>query len=140
VKERRNLEKPYFYVKPEELRKKVADHQKKQREAQKKPALSDYERSLVKSAQPRKRVGKRVPQPEKVSKPVPPLIVPNQYNSNEDLMSKQSLSLSELDSLEHYFGQSGLNIEDIAAIAGRNTFEKAEVVDQWRQDMNRAEV
>jgi len=58
AKERRNLEKPYFYVKPEELRKKVADHQKKQREAQKKPALSDYERSLVKSAQPRKSVGK----------------------------------------------------------------------------------
>jgi len=66
AKEWRNPKKPYFYVKPEELkaeelRKKVADHQKKQREAQKKPALSDYERSLVKSAQPRKRVGKGVP-------------------------------------------------------------------------------
>ena len=47
-------------------------------------------------------------------------------------MPKQSLILSKLDSLEHYFGQSGLNIEDIAAIAGRHTFEKAEVVDQWR--------
>jgi len=54
-------EKPYFYVKPEELRKKVADQQKKQQEAQKKPTLSDYERSLVKSSQPRKRVGKGVP-------------------------------------------------------------------------------
>jgi len=61
-KKRLNPEKPYFYVKPEELRKKVADQQKKQREAQKKPALSDYERSLVKSSQPRKRVGKGVPQ------------------------------------------------------------------------------
>jgi len=38
-KERRKLEKPYFYVKPEELRKKVVDQQKKQREAQKKPVL-----------------------------------------------------------------------------------------------------
>jgi len=47
-------------------------------------------------------------------------------------MPKKSLALSELDSLEHYFRQSGLNIEDIAAIIGCQTFEKAEVVDQWR--------
>jgi len=40
-------------------------------------------------------------------------------------MPKQYLNLSELDSLEHYFGQSGLNIEDIAAIVGCYTFEKA---------------
>jgi hypothetical protein len=39
AKERRNPEKPYLYVKPEELRKKVVE---KQREAQKKPPLSDY--------------------------------------------------------------------------------------------------
>jgi len=58
--------------------------------------------------------------------------VPNQYGSNEDLMSKKSLILCELDSLEHYFGQNDLNIEDIAAIVGCQTFEKAEVVDQWR--------
>jgi len=45
-------------------------------------------------------------------------------------MPKQSLILSELDSLEHYFRQSGLNIEDIAAIAGCHTFEKAQIVDQ----------
>jgi len=63
---------------------------------------------------------------------VPPLIVPNQYGSNENLMPKNSLALSELDSHEHYFGQSGLNIKDIAAIIGCQTFEKAEVVDQWR--------
>jgi len=49
-KKRLNPEKLYFYVKPEELRKKVADQQKKQRETQKKPALSDYEWSLVKSS------------------------------------------------------------------------------------------
>jgi len=55
----------------------VADHQKKQWEAQKKPTLLDYEHSLVKSAQPRKRVGKGVPQLGEVSKPMPPLIVPN---------------------------------------------------------------
>jgi len=60
-KERLNPEKPYFYVKPEELRKKVVDQQKKQPKAQKKPALSDYERSLVKSSQPRKRIGKEGP-------------------------------------------------------------------------------
>ena len=47
-------------------------------------------------------------------------------------MPKKSLTLSELDLLEHYFGQSGLNIEDIAAIVGCQTFEKAKVVDQWR--------
>jgi len=50
--------------------------------------------------------------------------VPNQYGSNEDLMPKKSLALSELDSLEHYFGQSGLNMEEIAAIIGCQTFEK----------------
>jgi len=58
--------------------------------------------------------------------------VPNQYGSNEDLMPKQSLILSEIDSLKHYFEHNGLNIEDIAAIAGHHTFEKAELVDQWR--------
>jgi len=63
---------------------------------------------------------------------VPPLIVPNQYVSNEDLMPKKSLSLSELDSLERYFGQSGLNMEEIAAIIGCQKFEKADIVDQWR--------
>jgi len=128
---RLNPEKPYFYVKLGELRKKVADQQKKQQEAQKKAALSDYERSLVMSSQPRKRVGNGVPQLREVSKPVPHLIVPNQYGSNEDFMPKKSLALSELDSLDHYFGQSGLNIEDIAANIGCQTFEKAEVVDQW---------
>jgi len=131
-KKRLNPEKPYFYVKLEELRKKVADQQKKQRKGQKKPALSDYERSLVKSSQPRKRVGKGVPQLGEVSNPVPPLIVPNQYGSNEDLMPKKSLALSELDSLERYFGQCGLNMEEIAAIIGCQTFENSEVVDQWR--------
>jgi len=70
-KKRLNPEKPYFYVKPSELRQKVADQQKKQRKAQKKPALSDYERSLVKSSQPMKRIGKGVPQLGEVSKPVP---------------------------------------------------------------------
>ena len=65
-KKRLNPEKPYFYVKPSELRQKVVDHQKKQREAQKKPALSDYGRSLVKSSQPtKKRVGKGVHSSEK---------------------------------------------------------------------------
>ena len=63
---------------------------------------------------------------------MPPLIVPNHYGSTEDLMPKKSIVLSELDSLEHYFGQSGLNIEDIAAIIRCQTFEKADVVDQWR--------
>jgi len=58
--------------------------------------------------------------------------VPNQYGSNEDLMPKKSLALSKLDSLEHYFGQSGINVEDIAIIIGCQTFEKAEVVDPWR--------
>jgi len=95
-KKRLNPEKPYFYVKREELRK-VADQQKKQRVAQKKPALSDYERSVVKSSQPRKRVGKGVPQLGEVSKPVLPLIVPNQYSSNKELMPKKSLALSELE-------------------------------------------
>ena len=110
----------------------MADQQKKQWEAQKKPALLNYERSLVKSSQPRKRVGKGVPQLGEVSKPVPPLIVPNQYGSNEHLMPKKSLALCEPDSLERYFGQSGLNMEEIAAVIGCQTFEKAEVVDQWR--------
>jgi len=45
-------------------------------------------------------------------------------------MPMKSLALSELDLFEHYFGQSGPNIEDIAAIIGCQTFEKAEVVDQ----------
>ena len=79
----------------------MADHQKKQCEAQKKPALWEYERSLVKSSQPKKRVGNGVPQLGEVSKPVPPLIVPNQYGSNEDLMPKKSLGLSELDRLSN---------------------------------------
>ena len=48
---RRNPEKPYFFVAPNILRKKVASYQQQQRESRKpsKATLTDYDRTLTKS-------------------------------------------------------------------------------------------
>ena len=64
---RRNPEKPYFFVAPDILRKRVASYQQQQRESCKpsKSTLIDYERTLTKSieaAQKKKRAGKGVAQ------------------------------------------------------------------------------
>ena len=59
---RENLEKPYFYLPPDLLRKKV---DQKKRESQKTLPKSDYDRSLTKSfeaAQKKTRAGKGVAQ------------------------------------------------------------------------------
>ena len=62
---RRNPEKPYFFVAPDILRKKVASYQQQQRESRKpsKATLTDYDRTLTKSieaAQKKKRAGKGI--------------------------------------------------------------------------------
>ena len=64
---RRNLEKSYFFVAPDILRKNVASYQQQQRESRKpsKSTLTDYDRTLTKSieaAQKKKWAGKGVAQ------------------------------------------------------------------------------
>ena len=82
---RENPEKPYFYLPPDLLRKKV---DQKKRESQTLPK-SDYDRSLTKSfevAQKKTRPGKRVAQlGQQSQQSVPPLVVRNEYGSNLDL-------------------------------------------------------
>ena len=75
-----NPEKPYFYLAPDLLRKKV---DQKKRESQKTRPKSDYDRSLTKSfeaAQKKTRPGKGVAQLGQQS--VPPIVVRNEYGSN----------------------------------------------------------
>ena len=89
---RRNPEKPYFFVAPDILRKKVASYQQQQRESRKlsKATLTNYDRTLTKSieaAQKKKRAGKGVAQLGQQShQSVPPLVVGNEYGSNLGLM------------------------------------------------------
>ena len=84
---RENPEKPYLYLPPDLLRKKV---DQKKRESRKTRPKSDYDRSLTKSfeaAQKKTRARKGVAQlGQQSQQSVPPLVVRNEYGSNLDLL------------------------------------------------------
>ena len=84
---RENPEKPYFYLPPDLLRKKV---DQKKRESQKTLPKSDYDRSLTKSfeaAQKKTRAGKCVAQlGQQSQQSVLPLVIHNEYGSNLDVL------------------------------------------------------
>ena len=96
---RRNPEKPYFFVAPDILRKKVTSYQHQQRESRKpsKSTLSDYDRTLTKSieaAQKKKRAGKGIAQlGQQAHQSIPPLVVGNEYGSNLGLMHQANIRL-----------------------------------------------
>ena len=106
---RENPEKPYFYLPPNLLRKKV--DQKKQ-ESQKTLPKSDYDRSLTKSfeaAQKKTRVGKCVAQlGQQSQQSVPPLVVRNEYGSNLDL----DVNFEEL---AQFYEETGLDLAQVLA-------------------------
>jgi len=101
----------------------VEEHNRKMHKARKTPPKSHYEHQLLKAvkAQPaKKKAGKGVPQLGDTSRPLSSLIVPDQYGSNVGIVQRKSKepTLSEMDSLENYFIESGLTysmIENIAA-------------------------
>ena len=114
---RRNPEKPYFFVAPDILRKKVASYQQQQRESRKpsKATLTDYDRTLTKSievAQKKKRAGKGVAQLGQQSHQlVPPLVVGNEYGSNLGLMHQANIPPDvDLDHLGEFIEETGLDL------------------------------
>jgi len=92
---KRNPEKPYLLLRPEDLRQRVEAQQKKRLEAQKESSsLSDYDRTLWKSIEEEKKKEKRarngVAQLREQSKQsVPPLVIRNEYGSNINVLDQQ---------------------------------------------------
>ena len=105
---RENPEKPYFYLAPDLLRKKV--DQKKQ-ESQKTLSKSDYDRSLTKSfeaAQKKTRVGKGVAQlGQQSQQSVPPLVIRNEYGSNLDVLDV------DFEDLARFYEDTGLDLAQV---------------------------
>ena len=131
---RRNPEKPYFFIAPDILRKKVASYQQQQRESRKpsKSTLTDYDRTLTKSieaAQKKKRTGKGVAQLGQQShQSVPPsLVVSNEYDSNLGLMHQANIPPDiDLDHLGEFIEETGL---DLYQMFGDGNIESAAEVD-----------
>ena len=67
-----------------------------------------------------------------------PLIEANQYGSNVGVVQRKSgePTLSEMDSLENYFIESGLPYSMIQNIAAGLEFPRAEVVDGWSRNFS----
>jgi len=119
---RENPEKPYFYLPPDLLRKKV-DQEK--RESQKTLPKSDYDRSLTKSfeaAQKKTRPGKGVAQlGQQSQQSVPPLVVHNEYGSNLDLDV-------DFEELARFYEETGLDLAQVLAEG-----PSAPKVDPWKK-------
>ena len=136
---RRNPEKPYFFVAPDILRKRVASYQQQQRESRKpsKSTLTDYDRTLTKSieaAQKKKRTGKGVAQLGQQShQSVPPLVVSNEYGSNLGLMHQTNIPPDvDLDHLGEFIEEAGL---DLYQMFGDRNIESAAEVDIWKKKL-----
>ena len=106
---RENPEKPYFYLPPDLLRKKV---DQKKRESKKTLPKSDYDRSLTKSfeaAQKKSRPGKGVAQlGQQSQQSVPPLVVRNEYGSNLNLDV-------DFEELARFYEETGLDLAQVLA-------------------------
>ena len=100
---RENPEKPYLYLPPDLLRKKV---DQKKRESQKTLPKSDYDRSLTKSfeaAQKKTRPGKGVAQLRQQSQQSVLPLVRNEYGSNLDLDV-------DFEELARFYEETGLDL------------------------------
>ena len=119
---KQNPEKTYLYIPKGELRKRVEEHNRKMHEARKPPPKTEYERQLIKAVRAqsaKKKAGNGVPQLGDTSRPLSILIVADQYGSNAGVVQRKSEepTLSEMDSLENYFIESGLSYSTIQNIA-----------------------
>ena len=135
---KRNPKPPYWYLPKGEVRKKVDEANRKMHKLRKRGPLSDYERQLLKAmkAPPaKKKAGKSVLGLGETSRPLSPLILPNQYGSNMGRVHRKfgDTTLSDYE-VENYFLESGLPIETIVGIAAGLEFPRAEVVDEWRRN------
>ena len=120
---RENPEKPYFYLPPDLLRKKV---DQKKRESQKTLPKSDYDRSLTKSfeaAQKKTRAGKGVAQlGQQSQQSVPALVIHNKYGSNLDLLDV------DFEDLVQFYEDTGLDLAQVLAEG-----PSAPKVDPWKK-------
>ena len=120
---RENPEKPYFYLPPDLLRKKV---DQKKRESQKTLPKLDYDRSLTKSfeaAQKKTRAGKGVAQlGQQSQQSVPPLVIRNEYGSNLDLPDV------DFEEMVWFYEDTGLDLVQVLAEG-----PSAPKVDPWKK-------
>jgi len=92
---KRNLEKQYLLLQPEDLRQRVEAQQRKRREAQKESSsLLDYDCTLRKYIEEEKNKEKRACKGvaqlgEQSKQSVPPLVIGNEYGSNIDVLDQQ---------------------------------------------------
>jgi hypothetical protein len=116
-----------FYLPPSVLRRKVEDEDKKWRDSRKPSPLSDFDRTLHKEVDPRrKKKSKSVPQlGETSSRPLPELVT-NQYGSNTGYLKFPAGAAVDFDQLFDYYVSTGMDMS-------RVVFENAEVVDKWRK-------
>ena len=107
---RENPEKTYFYLPPDLLRKKV---DQKKWESQKTLPKSDYDRSLTKSfeaKQKKTRAGKGVAQlGQQSQQSVPPLVIPNEYGLNLDLLDV------DFEDLARFYEDTSLDLAQVLA-------------------------
>ena len=139
IEAKRNPKNPYLFLPKEELRKRVEEYNWKMREARKPLPKSNYEHQLLKAvkAQPtKKKVGKGVQQLGDTSRPLSLLIVADQYGSNMSVVQTKSgePTLSEMNSIENYFIESGLPYSTSENIAAGQEFPRAKVVDEKRRN------
>jgi len=139
IKAKWNPKKPYLFLPKGELRKRVEEHNWKMCKARNPPPKSHYERQLLKAikAHPvKKKARKGVPHLRDTSRPLSLLTVVDQYGSNVGVVQRKSgeLTLSEMNSLENYFIESGLPYSTIENIAVGLEFPRVEVVDELRRN------
>jgi hypothetical protein len=134
---KRNPEKPYLLLRPEDLRQRVEAEQKKRREAQKESSsLSDYDRTLRKSIEEEKKKEKRARKGvaqlgEQSKQSVPPLVIGNEYGSNIDVLDQQIPADLKIEELEIFFAETGLSLAQMIAGA---PIESAPQIDHWQKE------
>ena len=115
---KKNPPKPYFYMPRESLRKKVDLKQKELRESRKPARPTDYERTLIKAqeaATSKKKKGKGVAQLGEQSQSLPPLIVPNEYGSNVNILAQMGGQDIDMAQLGDFLKDANINLEDVLA-------------------------
>ena len=120
---RKNLEKPYFFLKPDDLRKKVDEKQRDLRKPSTPPSqLSDYNHTL-KKANNKKKAKKDIAQlGQQSQQSIPQLVVGNQYGSNLGLVPDDY-------DLGQFFEDTGLSAYQL--FNANAYIESAPEVDHW---------
>jgi hypothetical protein len=105
----------------------VAAEDKKWRESRKPTPPSDFDRTLLKELDPKRKAKKNkgVPQLGETSRPLPPRVT-NEYGSNIEYMNFPTDQEVDFTELLQYYAISGVDMDKVV-------FETALIVDKWRK-------